>query len=62
VAAIWGWSLWAADRSVLVYLLGGLLLGMGVYGLIICLMRIPEVKSLLELIKRKLSKKTLPID
>jgi putative peptidoglycan lipid II flippase len=60
--AIWGWSLWAADRSVLLYLLGGLLLGTGVYGLIIWLMKIPEVKSLLELIKQKLLKKALPVD
>ena len=61
-AAIWGWAWWAADRSVLIHLLGGLLLGAGVYGAIIWLMKIPEINSLMEVIKRKLPKVTLPMD
>jgi hypothetical protein len=61
-AVIWTWSWWAADHSVLLYLLGGLLLGAGVYGAIIWLMKIPEINSLMEVIKRKLPRKTLPMD
>jgi len=59
-AAIWGWSVWAGERSALGYLLGGLLLGVISYGLVAWLMRITELRSLLELIKSKVKNTKLP--
>ncbi len=55
--AIWAWTRWAGSLSSLIVLLGGLVLGLVVYGVLIGLMRMPELSMLTRMIKSRLRHK-----
>jgi hypothetical protein len=57
--AIWGWLSITGGQSIWLTALGGIVVGVGVYGLMIVLLRVPEVKLVFDGIKRRFSKNTL---
>lgn len=52
--ALWGWLSLTRAQSVWLVALGGMLVGVGVYALMVILLRVPEVKSVYEGLKRRL--------
>jgi len=52
--AVYGWLTVVPDSSGLLALLGGMGIGVLVYGLALKLLRVPELDSILALVKRKL--------
>ncbi len=57
--AIWGWLSITGGQSIWLTALGGMAVGVGVYGLMIVLLRVPEVKLVFDGIKRRFSKNAL---
>ncbi|TFH43919.1 MAG: hypothetical protein E4H01_11405 [Lysobacterales bacterium] len=51
---IWGWGQLFAQRSLILNLFGALGLGLLAYALLVWFMRVPEIKSLIEIIKKRL--------
>jgi peptidoglycan biosynthesis protein MviN/MurJ (putative lipid II flippase) len=56
-AAIWLWNILFAERSVTLSLFGALVLGMGIYLLIMHIMKVPELQSLYYILREKLKNK-----
>lgn len=54
--ALVGWDWLAQGRGSAWQLFGGLILGVGVYALLVWLMKVPEVRGLLRIVKQKLAK------
>jgi len=54
-AALWGWSNLAGNFSSWVITLGGIAIGVFVYGLAVYILRTPELTRVLEFVKRKVS-------
>lgn len=53
-AALYGWTIGLTGKSVWLIGLGGVVLGVGVYGALIAWMRVPELQSLAAAIRRRL--------
>ncbi len=53
--ALWGWLSLTANSPAILVGLGGLVIGCLVYGLVILLFKVPEVQSLLNLVRRRLN-------
>ncbi|MFZ3071144.1 MAG: murein biosynthesis integral membrane protein MurJ, partial [Anaerolineaceae bacterium] len=56
-ATVLTWMKWLQGGSRVVILVGGLALGVGVYVLMMWLMKVPELRSVMAAVKRKLRKK-----
>jgi putative peptidoglycan lipid II flippase len=54
--ALWGWLTLTRGSSVWLVALGGVAAGSLVYGLMLVLLRVPEVKMLFESVKKRLIK------
>ena len=54
VLVIGGWLVFAEEQPVWIIAVGGILFGGGVYGLLILLIRVPEAKSMINIMKRRL--------
>jgi putative peptidoglycan lipid II flippase len=53
-AALWSWLAWSAGRPDWLVALGGLALGGGLYGLILYILRVPELHTLLNVLAQRL--------
>jgi putative peptidoglycan lipid II flippase len=53
-AALFGWIFIMSSHSNLLIALGGVVIGGGFYGLMLILLRVPEVRSLFQFIRRRL--------
>ncbi len=57
--ALWGWLVLTRAASVWITALGGMAVGIVIYGLLIILLRVPEMQLIFETIKRRLGKKAV---
>ena len=56
-AALLGWLRWRASGGATVTTLGGVALGGGIYLLVLVLLRVPELRSLLAAVRRRLGRR-----
>lgn len=59
VIALWGWLVLTSSASIWLAALGGMVVGVTVYGLMVILLRVPEVRLFFEAMKRRLGKKVV---